>query len=779
MLNRISGGTSRRPALARVSHVALAAMLAVAVPAGTWVAPAFAQSFRFDSVQVEGNQRVDAGSILTYAGINQGETLDAGELNAALQRIRNSGLFEEVSLEPQGSRLVIRVQEYPTINVIAFEGNDRINNERLATVVQSQARRVYSPAQAEADAAAITAAYAQSGRLAATVEPRIIRRSDNRVDLVFEIREGNVVEIERIAFVGNRSFSDRRLRNVLETRQAGLLRRFVQSDTFIAERIDLDRQLLTDFYRSRGYIDFQVLSATPQLARERDGFFVTFTVQEGLQYRIGSVTAVSELPEVDATEFQRLIGTRPGQIYSPARIDNDIARMENLALRQGLTFVRIDPRITRNERGQILDVQYVLTRGERLFVERIDIEGNSRTLDRVIRRQFRTVEGDPFSPREIREGAERIRALGFFADAQVNARQGSSADQVIVDVDVEEQPTGSLSFGVSYGVSAGIGFAASLSEQNFLGRGQYVDLTINTTSSNRAFSFNFIEPAFLERDLALKSNLYWTRTDRDFASYNTRTAGFRPALEFPISELGRLEVRYTISRDEILDVDPETSSPIIVAEQGALITSALGYTYSFDTARSRIDPNRRFVFRISQDFAGLGGDVESVTTTALGRFETRVWNEDVLLRAELEGGALTMISGESRVINRFNLGSRMRGFEPNGVGPRDLEAPNEDALGGNYFAIARFEAEFPLGLPDEYGISGGVFMDVGTLWGLDNTIGTNGVEVDDGINIRAAAGVSLFWTTPIGPLRFNFSHPLRQLDYDREQNFDLTVSTRF
>ncbi|MFC7703744.1 outer membrane protein assembly factor BamA [Plastorhodobacter daqingensis] len=774
-----TGGTGGRARLGRVSHIALAVLLAAAVPAGQFVSPAFAQSFRFDSVVVEGNQRIGAGTILSYAGIDQGAALSAGELNAALQRIQNSGLFEMVDIEPQGNRLVIRVQEYPTVNVISFEGNRRINDERLGAVVQTQSRRVYSPAQAEADAAAITELYAQSGRLAATVEPRIIRRSENRVDLVFEIREGNVVEIERIAFVGNRAFSDRRLRGVLETKEAGLLRRFVQRDTFIAERIDLDRQLLRDFYQSRGYIDFQVLSATPELARERDGFFVTFTVQEGLQYRIGQISTVSEVPEVNAADYEAVLRMRPGTVYSPALIENNIARMENLALRQGLNFVRIDPRITRNPQTQTLDVQFALVRGPRIFVERIDIEGNSRTLDQVIRRQFRTVEGDPFNPREIREAAERIRALGFFADAQVNARQGTAQDQVIVDVDVEEQPTGSLSFGVSYGVAQGVGFAASLSEQNFLGRGQYVDLTVNTTSSNRSFSFNFREPAFLDRDLALKFNVYSTRTDRDYASYNTRLTGFSPALEFPVSELGRLELRYKISRDDLRDVDPAVSSPILAAEQGALISSGVGYTYSFDTARSRIDPNTRYTFRVGQDFAGLGGDVESVTSTALARVERRVFNEDVLLRAELEGGLLTMISGESRVLNRFNLGSRMRGFEPNGIGPRDLAAPDEDALGGNAFAIARFEAEFPIGLPEEYGVSGGVFMDVGSLWGLDETTGFSGQEVDDGIHLRAAAGFSIFWTTPIGPLRFNFSQPIRKLDYDREQNFDLTVSTRF
>lgn len=745
--------------------------------------PAAAQEFRFGAVQVEGNERIEQGTILSYAGIARGQAVSAAELNDAYQRVLGSGLFESVSLEPRGGTLVIRVTEFPTINVIRFEGNRRIDDDAMAAIIGSQERRVYSPAQAEADAAAITAAYLQAGRLAATVTPRIIERSGGRVDLVFEVREGRVVEIERISFQGNRNFSDRRLRRVLDTKQAGLLRQFIQRDTFIADRIEFDKQLLRDFYSARGFVDFQVLSSTPELTRERDGFFVTFTLREGQQFRFGEITTTSSLSEIDPQEFQDVIRVRRGVTFTPTLIENTITRMENLALQKGLNFIRVEPRITRNDRDLTLDVEFAVERGPRVFVERIDIEGNTETLDRVIRRQFRTVEGDPFNPREIRAAAERIRALGFFAQADVNAAPGSSDDQVIVDVNVEEQPTGSLSFGLSFSATTGAGVAVSFSESNFLGRGQFFGLTLDTSSSNSRSSFTFREPAFLGRDLTFGITASYTEAESgstNNTTYDTRIATFSPSIGFPMGENSRLALRYRFSDENVTNVDPG-SSILIRNDLGSRTTSEIGYTYSYDTRRTGLNTTAGVLLQFSQDFSGLGGDNEYIRTTALVSAQRTILNEEVTLRAEFEGGALHMINGDSRVIDRFFGNGKIRGFEPNGIGPRDFAVAGQDALGGNIFAVARFEAEFPLGLPEEYGLSGGLFLDVGSVWSLDNVNGgpSGGDIVDDSFNLRSSIGFSLFWTTPLGPLRFNFSQPLLDEPGDLIQNFDLTVSTRF
>ncbi|MBP1804253.1 outer membrane protein assembly factor BamA [Rubellimicrobium aerolatum] len=743
-----------------------------------------AQTFSFGSVRVEGNQRIEAGTILAQAGIAQGEAVSAGQLNDAAQAIRASGLFESVDLVPEGNTLVIRVREWPTVGRIAFEGNDSISDEDLAILVGSVERRIYSPTQAEQDTAAIAQAYVESGRVNAVVSPAIIRRDNNSVDLVFQIAEGGVSEVERISFVGNRGFSDRRLRNVLETRQAGLLRSIIGSDTFVADRVNLDRQLLTDFYRSRGYADAVVQSVDVNLTRERDAYLITFNVQEGQRFRFGTVTVTSTIPEVDPSLFERAVRVDRGQSYSPVAIDADISRIEALALRQGINFLRVDPRITRDERGLLLNIEYALVPGDRIFVERIDIEGNATTLDRVIRSQFNTVEGDPFNPREIRESAERIRALGYFANADVQARPGSAEDQVVIDVNVEEQPTGSLSFGVNYSSDDGPALIASFSEDNFLGRGQELQFDISTGQDNRRFNFEFIEPEFLNRDLEAGIDLSYRATDNASALYDTSAFRLSPSLGFPLSERGRLNVFYAAEFTDITDVagdrtdDADDRASLIIfdeADQGGIWTNSVGFTYSFDTRRNNIDTPTNYAFRAGQEYGF--GDRTFIKSSALASAETRVLGEDVTLRATVEGGVLNYTDGESRVTDRYFLGSSiMRGFERGGIGPRD--ADTGDALGGNAFAVARLETEFPLPVPEEYGVAGGAFVDYGSLWEVGKSRDDVTILGDE-FTPRASAGLSLFWTTPLGPLRFNFSRPLISEDYDEVQNFDVTVSTRF
>ncbi|MBF9060739.1 outer membrane protein assembly factor BamA [Rhodobacterales bacterium HKCCSP123] len=744
-----------------------------------------AQTFRFTSFIVQGNDRISESAILTYAGITPGAVVSGAQVNDAVQRIQNTGLFEEVTVDTRGNTLVIQVREYPTINRISIEGNQRLDDEDLLPNLQSTPRRTYSPSVAEQDANAIAEAYRASGRLTATVTPRIIRRSDNRVDLVFEVAEGRVVETERISFVGNRAYSDRRLRRALESTQAGLFRAIIRRDTFIAERIALDRQLLTDFYQDRGYVDFQILSVTPELARGRDAYFVTFNIREGQSFNLGALSARSEVPGVDAAAYQAAIRIRPGQTYSPRLIDNTITRLENLATQQGLRFIRIEPVITRNDAARTLDVEFVISRGERVFVERIDIEGNATTLDRVIRRQFTTVEGDPFDPRAIRQTAERLRATGFFTNVEVDGRPGTSEDQVIVDVDVEEQPTGSLGFSASFSTDSGVGLAVNFSESNFLGRGQALSFSFNTTDGSRAFDFNFTEPHFMARDLSLNLRAFYAETTAQNRDYNTLDVGLRVGLGFPVSEFGRMNVYFGIEQNEISDVSPVGTSPIIAADAGDRLASFVGLQYAYDTRDTGIDPTRGVRLQFGAEYAGLGGDAEYLRATFLGIAEQQVLREEVTLRASFEAGVIEALSGNTRSTDRFFLSSRqMRGFEPNGLGPRDLVAGNQDALGGNFMAVARFEAAFPLGLPDEYGISGGVFYDIGSVWGLDNRDGgTNGMDgadlVDDGLYWRQTIGFSIFWDTAIGPLRFNFSHPLAFESYDVTREFDLSIEARF
>ena len=736
--------------------------------------PALAQSYQFTDVAIAGNQRIESGTILTYAGITRGQPVSAAELNEAYQRILGSGLFEDVSINPRGNTLEIKVIEYPTISKIAFEGNSKIKDDALSAIIESSSRQVFNPSMVERDAAAIVAAYSESGRSAARVSPKVIRRSDNRVDLVFEIFEGKKIEVQRVSFVGNRAYSDGRLRRVVGSKQAGIFRALVNRDTFVEDRIEFDKQMLADFYSARGFVDFRVTGVNAELARERDTYFITFNIQEGQQFRVGNVTTVSELPDVNAAEYQAALKLRPGQIYSPAAVENSIARLERLGVRNGVDFLRVEPRITRNDRDLTLDVQFALVRGPRVFVERIDIEGNTTTLDRVIRRQFDTVEGDPFNPREIRAAAERIRALDFFETAEVEAREGSRPDQVIVDVDVEEKSTGSLSFGASYSTNSGIGFSVGFAERNFLGRGQRLSAQIAASADRANYNISFVEPSFLSRDVAFGLDFALVETSGDFALYNTTIGAFRPSLTFPVSENGRLRVEYSAGYKDMNKYLGTSGILASEAERGGEYESGVGYNYTYDTRRTGLNPNAGVLLSFGQNYYGLGGDLTYIQTSARAIAQTRILNEEVTLRATLEGGALNFTGSESsRAVDRFS-GQIIRGFEPNGIGPLE----GSEQLGGNYFAALKLDAEFPLGLPEEYGLSGGAFLDVGSIWDVDTSAATGPLS-SIGFKPRSAAGLSLIWQSPFGPLRFNFSQDLMKEPGDRTQSFDVSIASTF
>ncbi len=747
-----------------------------------------AQSASFSRIDVVGNERIEADTIRVFSGIEPGAVVSPAEINEGLQRLFDTGLFEDVAIAPRAGVLVITVVENPTINIINFEGNRQLDDDILRNIITLQPRRAYSRAGAEADAQAIIDLYAQSGRFSAEVTPKLIRLDDNRVNLVYEIFEGGVTEVQRISFVGNNTYSDRRLRRVIETGQAGLLSFLFTNDTYDQDRLELDKQLLRDFYLNRGYVDFEVRSATAELSRERNGFFLSFTVFEGEQYSFGETFASTLAPGLDAAEFDELINLRPGETYSAKKVETTIERLAFLAGQRGFAFVEVAPRVTKNEETRTIDIEFELLEGPRVFIERIDIRGNTQTLDRVIRRQFRVVEGDAFNRREVQRAEQRIQALRYFDKVDTTVREGSGPDRAVVVVDVEEAPTGSLSFGATFAQEEGIAGTISLDERNFLGRGQRIAIDLARGQDINTLSFSFTEPALFDQDLSAGFRLYYRENTFDESSLQTRNIGFVPQISFPLTEDSRLALRARISLDEISGIDPDGTSPILIREQGEDLTTAIGFVYTLDKRNSPIDPTAGFIFRLEQDIAGLSGDTSYSKTVASARAFTSFFDEEVVLSAELEGGALIGFNEESRFTDRFVLGGDdFRGFARGGLGPRDsctaCSGPGntedvDDALGGNFFTVARVEASFPIGLPEEYGIYGGLFADVGTVWGLYDTAGASGT-VDDGAKLRSAIGASIFWDTVIGPLRFNYAVPINSVDGDEFERFRLTVDTRF
>jgi len=587
------------------------------------------------------------------------------------------------------------------------------------------------------------------------------------------------------AFVGNEQFSDNRLRRAIETGQTGVLSGIFGSETFDRDRVELDKQLLREFYLDRGFVDFEVRSVVSELASDRSGFFISFNIIEGPQYKFGKVGVASRVVDLDADNYKRLARMSSGDVYNASKVDETVERIALAVDADGFPFTEVRPSVTRNDADRTIDVSYDIIRGPRVFVERIDIEGNSETLDRVIRREFAVAEGDPLSRRDIREAENRIRALGVFERVAVRVRQGSSPERAVIDVDVVEKATGALSFGLGYESDAGFNGLISLSESNFLGRGQSFSFELSLAERQRVLAFSFAEPAFLDRDLLAGVDLFYRQQDRTESSFQETNIGFRPRFAFPVADNARLEVRYTVSNDEIRDVKDDAS---ILIAPGKATTSSIGLRYTLDTRDSSIDPRSGFRLSLEQEFAGLGGDTNYSKTTGRVKGYSSVINEDVVISAELEGGVLGY-DGESRITDRFFLGGNsMRGFAVGGIGPRDFctgcvgaggAGQNvNDSLGGNVYAVGRLEASFPIGIPEEYGIFGGLFYDMGSVWELDNTTGSMGT-VDDEQIWRSAAGVSIFWTTPIGPLRFNWAWPIEKEDYDETEDFRITIDTRF
>ncbi|WP_170317701.1 outer membrane protein assembly factor BamA [Paroceanicella profunda] len=749
---------------------------------------------RFDTIDVRGNRRIEAETIRLYSGLEAGKAFSAEDLNLASRKIFATGLFSDVNVQPSGGTVVITVTENPTINRISFEGNDILDDDTLNTIINERPRRAYTRGGAEADAQLIIDAYRQSGRYGAEVKPVIIEQPDNRVDLVFEVFEGEVTEVESITFVGNKQISSRRLRRSIQTQEANLLSFLFTSDNYDPDRLELDKQMLRRYYLEHGFVDFTVLSAAAELSVDRTGFYVTFALDEGEQYTYGPATVSTQAAGLDPAEFEPLIQTTEGDTYNIRDVEKTIDEMTFLAGQKGYAFIQVRPQVVKDEVNHTISIDYQLVEGPKVYVERIDIRGNTSTLDRVIRRQFDVVEGDAFDSRAIERARQNISDLDFFSKEDVRVEPGSDDDRAVVVVDVEEKLTGSLSFGVGYSSSDGPIGSFVIAEDNFLGRGQQVSTQFVISGEYQSVAFDFFEPALLDRDLGAGFNVYYRQTDRtDESSYNETNIGFQPRMVFPLSESGDLEVRYRISQDEIDPIDrsgSQRTSEFIKAEEGTRLTSSIGYTYTWDERDDPVETRAGWLMKISQDFAGIGGDSYYVKNVASMKGFTSFLDGDLVLSAEVEGGALIGFDDDTTVTERFFLGGdTFRGFTYGGFGPRDRGTDFsghgvDDALGGNFYAVTRLQASFPLGLPDDYGLYGGFFADIGTLWGLDSTSITsaNGNQtrtVDDAPNLRAALGVSLFWDSTFGPLRFNLAYPVMSEKGDDKEYFRFTAGTRF
>ena len=732
------------------------------------------------SIQVSGNRRVEPETVRSYLDFTVGDRYDPSRVNASLRSLFSTGLFSDVQITRQGTVVIVAVVENPVINQVAIEGNSEIETKTLKGEVRLKSRSVYTRSRALSDAQRILDVYQRQGRYAATVEPKIIELDQNRVNLVFEVNEGNATKIKSINFIGNKSFTDSQLRDIITTSQATWLDWIKGGSPYDQDRLRLDQELIRQYYLKNGYADVQVTAANAELDLDGSGFIITFVVDEGPLYRFGSVKIENSLPDLQPETMRGELLTNEGAVFNAAQIEKSVERVTLAASAQGFAFVRVRPRADRDPAGQLINLTYVIDQGPRIYIERIDIIGNVRTKDKVVRREFRLVEGDAYNPLLVNRAEKRIKSLGFFKAVKVQRRPGSANDRVIIVVNLTEQPTGELSFGAGYSTSEGVIGDIAITERNFMGNGQFLRLKLGGSLTRLQADLSFTEPRFLDKNISAGFDLFHKEIDlSDSSSYKTRKTGFAPRIGFPLSENIWMTTSYTISRDEIYEVENDASLAVQDAE-GTAITSALGVSLRYDTRNHQRTPNRGLYLLGSTNFAGLGGDVQYERVQGEGRAYYPLFEKVTLVGRVVAGHIQGWGGDDVRLLDVFYRGGEtIRGFEKAGYGPRDLSG-DQDSLGGKTYWAANAEIRFPLPfVPESLGMGGAVFADAGSLFGATNSAKANVVNLAADSSVRASVGASILWNSPLGPLRFDYAFPLQYEDYDKLQRFRFGASTKF
>ncbi len=734
-----------------------------------------AQEARVGRIQIDGAERVDPQTIMSYLTVQPGDSYNQETLSDSAKALYGTGLFADVSIQPKNGVLVVSVVENPLINQIAFEGNEKLKDEELMAEIASRPRNVLARTTVQSDVDRIQELYRRQGRFSVAVEPKVIRLDQNRVNLVFEVNEGPVSEIKGVKFVGNEAFSDDSLREIIASKENRWYRFLSTSDRYDPDRLAYDQELLRRFYLKEGYVDFRVASAVAELTPDKEAFFVTFTVDEGPRYKVGKLGVdTSALTDVDPSVLSKDVQLKEGKWYDAELLDDSVNGMTDRLGDMQYAFVAVQPDIQRHPETQTVDINFRVARTPKVYVERIDIKGNVRTQDKVIRREFDLAEGDAFNKTKLAKAEQNLKDIDFFENVKVRPVQGSTPDQTVLDVDVQEKSTGEISVGGGFSTSEGPLADFQIRERNFLGRGQDVSLAAALSGERTEFDASFTEPYFLDRDLAAGVDAFHiTRDLQDESSYDQKRTGGAVRMGFPLSERVRETIKYRLENNNIENVD-NNASLYIKQQEGERVTSAISQRLTYDSRDSSLWPTRGLYTWFDTEFAGVGGDAEYVSGKIGANYYIPIakkWVMNVLG----ETGAIGGWSDEDVKINEryFIGGNTLRGFENSGIGPRDLTT--DDALGGNLFYRGSVEMAFPVGLPDELGVQGHAFSDFGSLWSMDD----GGPGIVDENSLRVSAGLGVSWRSPFGPIRLDLANPLVKEDYDQEEVFRFSFGTRF
>jgi outer membrane protein insertion porin family len=838
----------------RVRGGLLATLIMFAVPVAATLAtvviasPAVAQSV--SSIQVEGNRRVEVETIRSYFKPGPGGRLDQASIDDGLKALIETGLFQDVRISQPGGHLLVTVVENPVIGRIAFEGNKKVKDEQLTAEIQSKPRGTLSRPMVQSDAQRIAEIYRRSGRYDISVNPEIIEQPNNRVDLVFTITEGGKTGVKSVDFIGNSAYSSYRLKDIIKTHESNLLSFLGGGDVYDPDRVEADRDLIRRFYLKHGFADVQVVAALTEYDPEKKGFLVTFKIEEGQQYRVATVNFQSSIGTLDGNSLSNFSHVFVGSLYNAEALEKSVEEMQIEASRRGYAFAIVRPRGDRNFEAHTVSITFAIDEGPRTYIERINVRGNTRTRDYVIRREFDLSEGDAYNRALVDRAERRLKNLDFFKSVKITTEPGSSSDRVILIVDLEEKSTGDFSVSGGYSTTDGALAEVSISERNFLGRGLFAKASVTYGQFARGYSLSLVEPYLLDYRVALGLDFFQRQQlANNFISYGTKTLGFSPRLGFGLREDLSLQLRYSIYQQQIQlpanlancnniiggngllafnpspafiaanpgTVDPtgtglgcfsdgEASLPVRKELQaGQTLTSAVGYSLNYNTLDNNKNPTDGLNIDFKQDFAGLGGDVRYLKSAVDAKYYTPLV-ADIVGLIHVQGGILNSVGSDIRMLDHFQMGPNLvRGFAPNGIGPRDINPfGTQDALGGTKYWGASAELQMPFWfLPKEVGLKGAVYADAGSLWdykgptswvqtGEVNVPGcirptTNpvsagtctGLTFDDGNLVRTSVGVGLIWASPFGPLRFDYAVPLTKGANDRVQQFKFGGGTSF
>jgi outer membrane protein insertion porin family len=836
-----------------------AALILFAVPVATTLAAGLVSSSAtaqtVSSIAVEGNRRVESDTIRSYFKPGPGGALDAGRIDDGLKALIETGLFQDVKINRSGRGITVTVIENPVIGRIAFEGNKKVKDEQLSAEIQSKPRGTLSRPMVQSDAQRIAEIYRHSGRYDVHVTPEIIEQPNNRVDLVFTITEGGKTGVKSIEFIGNVAYSSYRLKDIIKTHESNLLSFLGGNDVYDPDRVEADRDLIRRFYLKHGFADVQVVAALTEYDPERKGFMVTFKIEEGQQYRVGSVDFQSSIATLDGNALRSYSRVGVGSLYNVEAVEKSVEEMQIEASRRGHAFAIVRPRGDRNFDAHTVSVVFSIEEGPRTYIERINVRGNTRTRDYVIRREFDISEGDAYNRALVDRAERRLKNLDFFKSVKITAEPGSSSDRVVLIVDLEEKSTGDFSVSGGYSTTDGALAEVSVSERNFLGRGLFAKASVTYGQFARGYSLSFVEPYLLDYRVALGLDLYQReQLANNFISYTTKTLGFSPRLGFQLREDLSLQLRYSIYQQQISLPGflancnntfnnpnlPFNPSPAFVALNGAngavdasgvglfcysdgeaslpvrkelqngqTLTSALGYSLNYNTLDNNKNPTDGLLVDFKQDFAGVGGDVTFLKSQIDAKYYSPLV-ADIVGVLHVQGGILNQVgNNDLRMLDHFQMGPNLvRGFAPNGIGPRDLNPfGTMDALGGTKYWGASYELQMPFWfLPKEVGLKGAIYADAGglsdykgpTTWAATGelttpansncikptvspaTAGTcTGLVYDNGNTVRSSVGVGLIWASPFGPLRFDYAVPLTKGQFDRVQEFKFGGGTSF